>query len=181
MAKPWPLISSQTVSDVGLFSVTRDRAISPRTKQERDFWVVHMPDWLHMVAITAQGLLVLVRQYRHASRRSGLEVPGGLLDASDPDPAAAAARELREETGYAGGQVADLGAYWPQPALLANRVHFFAASGVELAGDQEQDAGEDLEVVLAGPGELERLLASGEIHNAMSVMALGLARQAGVL
>jgi 8-oxo-dGTP pyrophosphatase MutT (NUDIX family) len=169
------------VSDLGLFKVTRDRARSPRTNQERDFWVIHMPDWLQMVALTKQGLVVLVRQYRHASRLSGLEVPGGLLDAQDPDPAQAAARELREETGYAGGEVVSLGSFWPQPALLANRAHFFAARGVELAGEQDQDPGEDLEVVLAPPDEVERLLSRGEIHNAMSVMALGLARRAGVI
>ncbi|BEQ13816.1 NUDIX hydrolase [Desulfoferula mesophila] len=181
MTKAWPLLSSQPVAEVGLFSVTRDRALSPRTDQERDFYVVHMPDWLQIVALTSQGRLIMVRQYRHASRRIGLEVPGGLLDATDPDPVAAALRELKEETGYAGGETRDLGSYWPQPALLANRVHFVAATGMVPTGAQEQDAGEDIEVVLVAPDELERLLADGEIHNAMSVMALGLASQAGVL
>jgi hypothetical protein len=92
MIKPWPLISSQPVSDHGLFQLTKDRAQSPRTGSERDFMVIHMPDWLQMVALTSQGELVLVRQYRHGSRGIGLEVPGGLLDAADPDPASAAAR-----------------------------------------------------------------------------------------
>ncbi|MCB2189184.1 MAG: NUDIX hydrolase [Deltaproteobacteria bacterium] len=180
MSKPWPLLNSRTMADMGLFSVSRDRALSPRTKQERDFWVVHMPDWLQVVAFTGQGRVVLVRQYRHASRQSGLEVPGGLLDPSDPDPATGALRELREETGYAGGRLVELGSFWPQPALLANQVHFFAAVGVELRGRQEQDPGEDLEVVLVAPEELDRLWADGGMHNAMSVMALGLARQAGM-
>ena len=180
MIKPWPLVSSEPLSDLGFFQLSRDRARSPRTGDERDFLVIHMPDWLQVVALTKDGQLVLVRQYRHASRSIGLEVPGGLLEAGDPDPARAALRELKEETGYGGGQVKDLAVVWPQPALLANQAHFFAAQGVELEGSQEQDAGEDLEVVLATPAEAEAMITRGEIHNAMSIMALGLARQAGV-
>jgi ADP-ribose pyrophosphatase len=181
MIKPWPLISSQPVSDHGLFQLTKDRAQSPRTGGERDFMVIHMPDWLQMVAITSQGQLVLVRQYRHASRSISLEVPGGLLDASDPDPASAAARELLEETGYGGGKIHKLGSLWPQPALLSNQVHCFAMQDARRTAAQEQDAGEDIEIVLADPAEVEEMIASGQIKNAMTVLALGLARQAGVI
>lgn len=181
MIKPWPLISSQPVSDHGLFQLTKDRAQSPRTGGERDFLVLHMPDWLQVVALTSGGQLVLVRQYRHASRGIGLEVPGGLLDAADPDPASAAARELMEETGYGGGEIKELGSFWPQPALLANRVHFFAVRDAQQVGAQEQDAGEDIEIVLIDPVGIDELVNSGQIQNAMTVLALGLARQAGVI
>lgn len=181
MTKAWPLISSSQVEDLGLFRINRDRARSPRTGAEHDFLVVGMPDWLQLVPITTDGRLVLVRQFRHASRTIGLEVPGGLIDAEDPDPAGAALRELREETGYGGGKVRDLGAFWPQPAMLSNRVHFFGALGVEPRGDLQQDEGEDIEVVLVEPDGVRRLIEDGEIHNAMTVMALGLASQAGML
>jgi ADP-ribose pyrophosphatase len=181
MIKPWPLISSQHVSDHGLFQLTKDRAQSPRTGRERDFLVLHMSDWLQVVALTSGGKLVLVRQYRHASRSIGLEVPGGLLDADDPDPASAAARELKEETGYGGGEIQELGSFWPQPALLANRVHFFATRNAQQVSAQEQDAGEDIEIVLIDPLEIEELVNSGQIQNAMTVIALGRARQAGVI
>ncbi len=181
MLKPWPLVSSQTVADLGILRLDRDRARSPRTGRERDFAIIHMPDWLQVVALTRDGRLVLVRQYRHASRRLGLEVPGGLLDPEDPNPVRAAARELREETGYGGGSFTALGRFWPQPALMSNRVHFFALSGVELEGELEQDEGEDLEVVLLEPEQVPGLVEEGEIHNAMSVMALNLARERGLL
>lgn len=181
MVKPWPLQSSEPLADLGLFKVTRDRATSPRTGQDRDFFVIHMPDWLQVVPITEEGSLLLVRQYRHGSRQVGLEVPGGLLDRQDPDPASAAARELREETGYGGGQMHDLGCFWPQPAMLANQVHFFAATGLTVQGDLQQDGGEDLEVVLVEPGQVERLMEQGEIQNVMTVTALGLAQRAGWL
>ncbi|MBI3993073.1 MAG: NUDIX hydrolase [Candidatus Lambdaproteobacteria bacterium] len=181
MIQPWPLESEETLTELGFLKLRRNRARSPRTGQELDFYVLQTPDWVQVVPLAADGRLVLVRQYRHGSRAVGLEVPGGLLDAADPSPAHAAARELAEETGYAGGELLALGACWPQPALLSNRVHFFLARGVQPRREPALDHGEDLEVVLLAPGEAAKMAADGRMHNAMSIMALHLARAGGWL
>ncbi|MEW5724859.1 MAG: hypothetical protein AB1896_17235, partial [Thermodesulfobacteriota bacterium] len=68
----------------------------------------------------------------------------------------------------------------PQPALMANQVCFYAAVGVEKTRAARPDAGEDLEVYLVRPEELESMIDDGRIHNAMTVTALALARRAGL-
>lgn len=179
--RPWPLIASEPVFDAGLFRVTRDRARSPRTGDERNFYVVHMADWLMTVPLTTDGKLVLVRQYRHGSREPSLEVPGGLHDGAGERPEEGAARELAEETGYGGGKLAFLGELRPQPALISNRVRIFLAKGVERIAAPAPDAGEDIEVVLLDPREAAARIAGGEMNNAMTVTALALARFGGHL
>lgn len=179
MIRPWPLITSEPVCDMGLFRVSKDRARSPRTGGERDFYLVGMADWLMTVALTTDGKLVLVRQYRHGSRETSLEVPGGLHDGAGERPEEGAARELAEETGYGGGKYLRLGELRPQPALLSNRVRIFLAKGVRRIAAPEPDAGEDIEVVLIDPHEVPARIASGEMNNAMTVAALALACFAG--
>ena len=181
MIRPWPRIASQTVFDGGLFSVTRDRTRSPRTGSERDVFVIHMVDWLMTVPLTAEGDLVMVRQYRHGSGGASLETPGGLHDRADETPQQGAARELAEETGYGGGALSLLGELRPQPALLSNRARIFLAQGVRLNAAQQPDAGEDIEVVLLDPREIPSRIASGEINSAMTVTALALAGFGGHL
>jgi len=175
MIRPWPLVASEPVVDLGFFRVTRDRARSPRTDRPRDFYVVHMADWLMVVPLTADGKLVLIRQYRHGTREAGLEVPGGLHDRPGERPEEGAARELAEETGHGGGELALLGTLRPQPALLANRAWIYLARGLSARSAPAPDAGEDLEVVLVDPREVPARIAAGEIANAMSVAALALA------
>lgn len=180
MIRDWPLLATQPVLEAGLLRITRDRSRSPRTGDEHDFLVLHMVDWLMTVALTAEGKLVLVRQFRHGSRQAGLEVPGG-LHSGDEDPAEGAARELAEETGYGGGELACLGELRPQPALMSNRARIYLARGVEHRGGPAPDAAEDLEVVLLDPLEVRERIAAGEIHNAMTVAALALASFGGHL
>lgn len=181
MIRPWPRLASQPVFDAGLFRVTRERTRSPRTGGERDVYVVHMADWLMTVPFTAQGELVLVRQYRHGSGEASLEVPGGLHDATEERPEQGAARELAEETGYGDGVLSFLGELRPQPALLSNRVRIYLAQGIRRTAAPQPDAGEDIEVVLLDPREVPARIASGEIDNAMTVTALALARFGGHL
>jgi len=180
--RPWELISSQQVFENRLFRVTRDRARSPRTGGERDFQVIRMVDWLLVVPLTDQGQLVMVRQYRHGSRGASLEVPGGLHDVAGDRPEQGAVRELSEETGYgAGSEPLLLGALYPQPALLANRVWIYLAREVRPVARQRQDPGEDIEVVLIDPRDIPGCVAGGAINNAMTVAALSLAQLGGHL
>lgn len=181
MIRPWPRIASQPVFDGGLFSVTRDRTRSPRTGMERDVYVIHMVDWLMTVPLTAEGDLVMVRQYRHGAREASLEVPGGLHDGAGELPQEGAARELAEETGYGGGVLSLLGELRPQPALLSNRVRIYLAQGVQRTAAPQPDAGEDIEVILLDPRQVPARIASGEMNNAMTVTALALASFGGHL
>lgn len=181
MIRPWPLLGSEPVLDAGLLRVTRDRARSPRTGGERDFHVIRMVDWLMVVALTVDHKLVMVRQYRHGSRETSLEVPGGLDDGDAESTEQGAARELAEETGYGGGSWSFLGQLRPQPALLSNRAWIYLAQEVQATTAAELDAGEDIEVVLLDTREIQARIASGEINNAMTVAALGLAYFGGHL
>ncbi len=183
MIRSWPLIASQPVFDAGLFRVTRDRARSPRTGAERDFHLLHMVDWLLVVSITAEGKLVLVRQYRHGPREVGLEVPGGLHDNVGESPEKGALREVAEETGYGNRDTTPLllGKLRPQPALFSNRAWIYLAKDLRSVDDQDLDAGEDIEVVLLDPQEIPERIANGEINNAMTVAALSLAQLGGHL
>ncbi|MBI3371849.1 MAG: NUDIX hydrolase [Betaproteobacteria bacterium] len=181
MIRPWPLAGSEQVFSAGLFRVTCDRARSPRTGEERNFHVIHMVDWLMVVPLTIDGGLVMVRQYRHGSRAASLEVPGGLHDAAGESAETGTARELAEETGYANGELVLLGDLRPQPALLSNTAHIYLAKGVQPVAGQEQDAGEDIEVVLIDRREIPARIARGEINNAMTLSALAMAHFAGHL
>ncbi|NUP85207.1 MAG: NUDIX hydrolase [Burkholderiaceae bacterium] len=180
MTRPWPLLQSHPVFDAGVFRVFRDRAQSPRTGQARDFHVLHMADWLSVLPLTTSGQVVMVRQYRHGSRRDSLELPGGLHDGIDEQPDRGAARELAEETGYATDEPLQiLGVLHPQPALLANRAWIYLARNVSHRTPPRPDAGEDIDVVLLDAAEIGSRIASGEIDNAMTLAALGLARIGG--
>jgi ADP-ribose pyrophosphatase len=68
---------------------------------ERDFVVIASADWCNVIAVTPDGKLVLVRQFRFGIEEFSLEIPGGIIDPGET-PVAAAVRELREETGYVG-------------------------------------------------------------------------------
>ena len=102
MPKPWEKVSSKQLGDYRIFTIRSDRKISPRTHQEHDFFVIDCVNWVNIIAVTPDQQLVMVEQYRHGSNTVELEIPGGMMDASDGSPAVTGARELREETGYAG-------------------------------------------------------------------------------
>ena len=67
MIQPWPKISSQPVGDFRIFTIRSDQKTSPRTGQPHDFFVIDCVNWVNVCAVTPEGQLVMIEQYRHGS------------------------------------------------------------------------------------------------------------------
>ena len=103
--------------------------------------IFEYPDWVDVIALTAERNVVLVDQYRHAVGQIRTEFPAGAVDAAEA-PLAAIKRELLEETGYASEQWHRLGSAPVNPALQTNRIHCFLALGAQKVAEQDLDEGE---------------------------------------
>ena len=90
MIKPWEKISSQPLGDFRIFTLRSDTKISPRTRQQHDFFVIDSVNWVNVIAPTPDQNLVMVEQYRHGSDTVELEIPGGMMDSTDASPKATA-------------------------------------------------------------------------------------------
>src|SRR5262249_39824086 len=81
--KPWEKLSSKRVGDFRVFTVRSDLKVSPRTGQTHDFYVIESVNWVNVIALTTDGQLVMIDQYRHGSNTVELEIPGGMMDLED--------------------------------------------------------------------------------------------------
>lgn len=171
MLPPWEKVESEVQGDYTVFRVRRDQCRSPLTGRTHPFYVIESNDWVNVIPITPEGRLVCVEQYRHGTDEVTLEVPGGVIDAEDASPAAAARREMVEETGYDTGVLVSLGAVAPNPAIQNNRCHSFLALDARPCRPQHLDATEHLVVRLVDPAEVPALVAAGRISHALVVVA----------
>ena len=170
--KPWQIISSEPLGDFRIFSLRSDRAISPRTQQAHDVYVIDCPNWVNVIAVTPDRHLVMIEQYRHGSTTVELEIPGGMIDPKDPSLTAAGLRELREETGYAGENARLIGEIFPNPAIMSNTCYTVMVENCRCLHPVQFDHGEDLVTRLTPIADLPQLVASGKIRHSLVVVAL---------
>jgi len=169
--RSWTLLASRYVAEYKLIRLREDRYRFGPAQAEGDFIVCESADWVLVIAITADGDVVFVRQYRHGLRQVVLELPGGVIDPGE-SPEEAAVRELQEETGYAAGSVRHLGRLMPNPALNDAHCHVVLAEGCWLGGGQDFDPFEQIEVVLHPLADVPELIQSGRLSHALAIAAL---------
>lgn len=178
---PWSLLSSASAFRTPIFALRKDRVRAPRNGTEHDFYVLEAADWVNVVALTGDGQIVLVRQYRHGSGAISTEIPGGVVEPGEP-PLDAARRELLEETGFAADDWSQIGVIEPNPAIQNNRTWTFLARGARKVAELDLDPAEEIDVHLQALSEIPTLLRRGEITHSLVMCAfMHLALQGGLV
>ena len=100
--------------------------LSDGTESTRD--IVDHPNAVVILAIDDNHNVLFVRQYRKAPEIELLELPAGVMDPEETDPLKSAQRELREETGYAAGELIPLGSFYSAPGTMTELLYCFLTS-----------------------------------------------------
>jgi ADP-ribose pyrophosphatase len=151
--------------------------VDARKGGRRGFEVVEHKGGVVIVAQPAPGTIVLVSQQRHAVGEDLWEVPAGMLETGE-DPAHAAARELREETGYRAERVRYLWSAYSTPGFCTELLRFFVAEGLT-PGEPSPDDNEEFVVRTFALADAWAMVQRDELRDAKSQIALAWAMRNG--
>jgi len=166
------LIRSERVFQGRAFAVRVDQLRRPDGEISRIDLVEHVGA-VALLPLGQDGLIWLVRQYRHPAGKRLLELPAGTLEPGEP-PEECARRECREEIGMAPGRLERLGGFYLAPGYSTEYLHVFLAADLQpspLPGDED----EQLEIERLGLVQVLQRMRRGEIEDAKSLAALLLA------
>ncbi|KOP78888.1 ADP-ribose pyrophosphatase [Lysinibacillus sp. FJAT-14745] len=134
--------------------------------------IIKHPGAVAVIAVTDEGKLVLVEQYRKALERSIIEIPAGKLEPGE-EPIVTARRELEEETGYGAQSLTYLQAFATSPGFADEIIHLFVAKDlykVENKADLDED--EFVELLEVSLEEAGQMVADERIFDAKTAFAV---------
>ncbi|MBO6061689.1 MAG: NUDIX hydrolase [Clostridia bacterium] len=165
----WKTENTELLLRTRVFGVLKQSELSP-IGTRGDYIALDAPDCVVIIP-ELEGSFLLVRQWRHGADMLTSEFPGGVIDRGEA-PETAAARELREETGFTAENLDLLGICSPNPALFKSRFYVYLARDLKPAGDLELDSDEFLNCFRMPIDEVIASFGSGEYNHAFMGAAL---------
>ena len=131
---------------------------------------IRHPGGVGVVALTDEGEVLLVKQYRYPYGEVLTEIPAGKRDKGE-DPLVTGMRELEEETGYRAAHYTPLGVMYPTPGCCDEKVYIYLATGLT-AAEAHPDADEFLDVERCPLDEMVQKVLAGEITDAKTQIGI---------
>lgn len=165
--------SKKQAYECKIFTVWEEDVLLPDGKTVKQSWIDHKPT-VAVVALNAQNEILLIRQFRNATKQMLLEIPAGSMDNGPESAVECARRELAEETGFRAGKLTELFAGFLLPGYCNEYMYFFLAE--DLAFEPlKPDEDEFIEVIPTSFDKAFDLLHHGKIPDAKTALGLMLA------
>lgn len=132
--------------------------------------IVEHPGGVAVAALTPEGELIMIRQYRYPYEKVLLEIPAGKLEKGE-EPLLCGKRELLEETGITAQAFTDLGVLYPTPGYCNEVIHLYMATNLTFSAPKP-DEDEFLEMVRIPFSEALQMVMQGEIADAKTQIAI---------
>ena len=174
-----PILSRRCVWSCPWLAVDAKEVQLAPPRGRETFYSVRTTDYAAVLAVTSDGRVPLVRQFRPAVEENVLELPSGLLEPGE-DPEVGIRRELLEETGCEAGSLVSLGRLFLDSGRMQTRQWAFFAPGVRVVAT-EPTGEEELEIVFVERRELWDLVRRGDFSVAGHLSLLAIAQARGLL
>ena len=159
----------ETIFTGRIFKVVKKYMTGKNGKQLERHIIVH-PGAVVILPILSDGRVVLIRQNRVAVDEDLIELPAGTIEAGE-EPMTTARRELIEETGYRADKLMPVMKFYTSPGFVREEMRLFKATGL-VAGPTAQDDDEKIETLLVDIPQAMKMIQSGEIRDAKTIIGL---------
>jgi ADP-ribose pyrophosphatase len=163
------ILRSKIIYKGPVFGVRRDEVLEPTGVRATREVITH-PGSVVVLPVLPDRRIVLIRQYRHATRQFLWELVAGRMERGE-NPRRAAGRELIEETGYRAKRFRVFLDIFPTPGFLEERMYILLAEGLTL-GEAEPEDDERITVKSFTRKELEKMIRHGKLRDAKSIAGL---------
>lgn len=163
------VLSSTMIYNGPVFGLRRDEVIEPSGVRATREVITH-PGSVVVLPVLPDGRILLIRQYRHATRQYLWELVAGRMDPGET-PKVAAARELIEETGYRAKRFRVFLDIFPTPGFLEERMFLLLAEGLT-AGEAQPEEDEKIISRAYSRKQLDEMIAGGKLRDAKSIAGI---------
>ena len=167
--QPWRRVTSKRLFHDDVLGLREDEVTTPDGSVLMRKVVEYRPA-VAVAASPSPGSIILVQHYRYSVSTTLWEVPGGIIGPGE-EPVQAAARELKEEAGFAAEDIQPLVTYYPEPAFTDHRIHLLRATAVP-AGDALVPEPEISTCAVVALPDALSMVYSGKIASSWSMLAV---------
>lgn len=165
----YKLIKNENMFKGKIVSVERDIITLPTGQETMRETVIHNGG-AAIIAIDDDSNIIFVRQYRHAVKSYILEIPAGLINKNE-SPAACAARELKEETGYKAKDIKHITSLYSSVGFCNEIISIYLGKNL-VKGTQCLDEGEYITLEKYSLNTAINMIFSGEIKDGKTIVAI---------